>query len=192
MSQSDDGDAEWFDRLVEDHPARALTPDELVRFDREAKRRQAFPNLERVPGDLDDVAAELLDALPDVVDVEHLERLTRDEVLALGRLGTRSPSLALRSGSTSILAIGLLSTAVGRAASPTDPRDVMVGLALYVDAAHRLGMDSHALFDATARRLGSHPISGLLRTFGARQDVTLETFGWKLVEPTDGPDYLPA
>ena len=32
----------------------------------------------------------------------------------------------------------------------------------------------------------------LFRTFGARGDVTLEAFGWLLVQTGDGPDFEPA
>jgi hypothetical protein len=49
-----------------------------------------------------------------------------------------------------------------------------------------------ALFGTIAARLPDGPIPGLLRDFGARDDITPEAFGWQLVQTAEGPDFQPA
>ncbi len=169
-----------------------MRPDELERFFREAQRRSAVPLLDRISGSDDAAAVSLLARLPDVIDDEALRSLDADALEALARLGGRSPSLALRAGDVSMLSSGLLAKAISTAVGDFDPRDVMVGLALYVDAAERIGTSASSLFEAVASRLDGHRIADLYRRFGARSDVTLEAFGWHLVESPEGPDYVAA
>lgn len=190
MSGASESDAQWFDRLGDD-PHRALAPEELDRFFREAKRRSAVPNLARISGDRDQAAISLLGDLPEVIDGERLESLDEESLQALGRFGARSPSLALRSADPGLLRSGLLAAAITAAVTSRDDRDVMVGLATHVDAAQRLGVPVGPTFDAVALLLGSNHIADLLRTFGARRDVTLAAFKWEMVELPDGPDYVP-
>lgn len=71
-----------------------------------------------------------------------------------------------------------------------DPRDVLVGLAAYVDCARRLGIDPVELFDTTSARR-SPRMRELSTTFVRRDDVTLEAFGWRLEDRPDGPCYRP-
>lgn len=182
-------DAEWFDGLARD-PHRQLRPDELERFFREARRREAIPVLRRVSGADDAVSLSLLASLPDVIDARSLRSLDEDALGALARLGSRSPSLALRSGDATVLSSGLLAEAVSTAAKDFDARDAMVRLALYVDAAQRMGISAPRLFGATASRLDGHRVADLYRTFGARQDVTLASFGWAVVDSPEGPDCV--
>ena len=183
-------DAEWFDGLAQD-PHRLLHPDELERFFREAERREAVPVLRRISGVDDAAASSLLASLPEVIDPLSLRSLDEQAVGALARLGSRSPSLALRSGDASVLRSGLLAQAVSTAAKDFDDRDAMVGLAPFVDAAQRMGISASQLFEAVASRLDGHRVGDLYRTFGARKDVTLAAFGWDLVESPEGPDYVP-
>jgi hypothetical protein len=79
------------------------------------------------------------------------------------------------------------------AAEPTlelDYRDVLVGLAPYVDCAVRLGIDPVKLFDRAAASVGP-ALRETVRTFARRSDVTLEAFGWRLLQMSDGPCYRP-
>ena len=68
----------------------------------------------------------------------------------------------------------------------------MVGLALYLYVAEQLGQPPAELLGDIAARLPPGWVPDLLREFGARDDITLEAFGWLLVDTADGPDFLPA
>ena len=72
-----------------------------------------------------------------------------------------------------------------------DVRDVLVGLAPYVDCARRLGIEPIELFDRASGSVGG-AMRETMRTFARRTDVTLEAFGWHLVELPEGPCYRPA
>jgi len=95
-------------------------------------------------------------------------------------------TIALRRGSESMLYLGIVATGVN-APADEDPRDIMVGLAPFVDAARRLGVEPSQLFDRAAASGGRH--AELIRTFGRRNDVTLESFGWRVVEAAEGLTY---
>jgi hypothetical protein len=66
----------------------------------------------------------------------------------------------------------------------------MVGLALDYFVATQLGLVLAELFDDVASSLPDGGVTDLLRAFGARGDITLEAFGWFLVETADGPDFM--
>jgi hypothetical protein len=150
------------------------------------------PNLERIPG-YDDARAEVIVwRAHDGVTAELMNSLERRDVLALGRYGSRQPSIALRTGSPEILRAALLSTGIAEVRDGGDPRDVMIGLALHHVVAQQLGLSPSALFDDVAARLPDGPAADLFREFGARQDITLKAFGWQLVQTADGPDLAPA
>jgi len=125
-----------------------------------------------------------------VIDGVFLRTVDAATGFALGRYGARTPTIALRESNTELLQDGLLATALGALTTTgQDDRDVMVGLALHYVSAQRLGVVPAELFSAVAERLADPRIAGLLRTFGSRDDVTLEAFGWKLVTTLTGPDY---
>jgi hypothetical protein len=67
----------------------------------------------------------------------------------------------------------------------------MVGLAPHYVVAQRLGLVPSDLFSQVAARLPDGPVPDLLRSFGARHDVTLEAFGWQLIQTSEGPDFIP-
>lgn len=71
-----------------------------------------------------------------------------------------------------------------------DIRDVMVGWAVFVDCARRLGIDPVALFD-TASTGRSQTLRSAAAAFAGRSDVTLEAFGWQLDDRPEGPCYRP-
>lgn len=58
--------------------------------------------------------------------------------------------------------------------------------------AEQLGLVPAMVFDDVASSLPDGWVPELLREFGRRNDITLESFGWLLVETADGPDFLPA
>lgn len=79
------------------------------------------------------------------------------------------------------------------AAAPTlevDFRDVLVGLAPYYDCSQRLGLDPIQCFDSVAGSVGE-AMRETVRAFARRSDVTLEAFGWQLLQTPDGPCYRP-
>jgi hypothetical protein len=150
----------------------------------------AQPNLERIPGRDDAEALKALGRAGAVVDGLFVRTLDRKTRIALARFGARSPTLALREQSADLLSAGLLSAAVAAVALEEDPRDLMVGFVLHFDAAQRLGLEPAVVFDAVAARVASPAISSLLSDFGRRDDITLGSFGWRLVEADDGPGYV--
>jgi hypothetical protein len=70
-----------------------------------------------------------------------------------------------------------------------DWRDLLVALAPFHDCARRLGLDVAAEFDAAAAA-GPPSLAGRVRTFGRRDDVTLDAFGHALEQGPDGPRYV--
>jgi hypothetical protein len=86
----------------------------------------------------------------------------------------------------------LLATGIAQVRRESDPRDLMISLALHHVVAQQLGQSPSALFDSVAARLPDGPVAQLFREFGARNDVTLKAFGWQLVQTANGPDLAPA
>ena len=72
----------------------------------------------------------------------------------------------------------------------TDEREVMVILALYYYVTRQISLIPAELFDQIASCLPDGPLPALLRSFGTRDDITLEAFAWQLVETPDGPDFV--
>jgi hypothetical protein len=107
-----------------------------------------------------------------------------------GRAG--KPAIALRQKSARRLEDSLLASALAQLVRQPDPRDLLVGMAVHYIVAEQIGAVPSAVFDDIARRLPDGPLPDLSRQFGARQDVTLEAFGWQLVQTPQGPDFIPA
>ncbi|AVT39256.1 hypothetical protein [Plantactinospora sp. BB1] len=149
------------------------------------------PNLARIPGDRDAVAQAVLARAPRPVDPGFLASLDPSTALALGRYGVRLATIALRERSVALLRRSLLATGLGRCLRDDDDRDVMVGLALPWVVAQQLGASPATEFAAVADDLPDGHVAGLLRRFGARQDITLAAFGWEVVTTADGPDFSP-
>lgn len=148
------------------------------------------PNLERIPGG-DALAEQVLRDLPAVLDDATLARLGRSAVQALGRYSARQVVVALRTRSAGLLRDALTAAAVSEQLVMADPRDTMVGLAPHLHVARELGLDAPRLFADVAARLPAGDVATLLRTFGARTDVRLPGFGWRIVDTPDGPDLMP-
>jgi hypothetical protein len=72
-----------------------------------------------------------------------------------------------------------------------DSRDLMVALAPYHDCARALGLDVAATFGEAAAQ-GPERLRAVVAAFGRRHDVTLQAFGWVLIDGSDGPSYRPA
>jgi hypothetical protein len=150
-----------------------------------------LPNLDRISGQADDLARNILTGLPQQVDELAVAGLQETALLALGRYGVRAVTLALREHSLDRLRDALTASALAALGRNEDARDLMVGLALHHVAAQRLDHDSTMLFDEVAYRLPDGDMSRLLMTFGSRRDVTLDAFGWTEVLTPYGPDFLP-
>jgi hypothetical protein len=150
------------------------------------------PNLERIPADGAAEAKAILDLARDGVTADLLGCMIHCDAKALGRYGARNTTIALRRGSAALLREALLATAIAQAIQAGDDRDVMVGLATDYFVAQQLGLVPAELFDGVASSLPDGWVPDLLREFGARTDITLEAFGWLLVETADGPDFMPA
>jgi hypothetical protein len=150
----------------------------------------AEPNLERISAAADGRAEAILLRAQSTITQHFLDTLDQRDLLALGRYGARQPTIALRAGSARRLHAALLATAICQLGRPSDPRDLMVGLAVHHVVAQKIGVVPSAMFEDIAARLPDGPIPNLLRDFGARQDITLEAFGWQLVQTPLGSDFV--
>jgi hypothetical protein len=150
------------------------------------------PNLVRIPADGDADARVILGVIRGGVTADILGCMTGSDARILGRYGARNVTVALRRRSAALLREALLATAIAQVVHADDDRDVMVGLAMDYFVAEQLGVVPADLFDDVASCLPGGGVPDLLREFGARTDITLEAFGWLLVETADGPDFLPA
>lgn len=149
------------------------------------------PNLRRIPDDGDAAAKAILNQLPEHIDSRLIESLDASNGLALARFGIRSATLAMRWASEERLRDGLLASALDACRGEDDPRELMVAWALHFFVAEHLRLEPRALFQETADRLPAGEISRLLREFGARDDVTLDAFAWRLIYQDAGPDFIP-
>ncbi len=97
-------------------------------------------------------------------------------------------TLALRAGSVADLRGSLVADLRHHAGD--DPRDTMLDLTPYYDAARRLGASPIDVFDeAAAADDVPDDVAALARTFGRRTDLTIAAMGWRLEETPDGPAY---
>jgi hypothetical protein len=150
------------------------------------------PNLARIPAGGDAQAEATIQRAQGAVTRRLLDSLDDSDFLSLGRYGARQPTVALRQGSATCLHEALLATAICQLGHESDPRDLMIGVALHHVVAQQIGQVPSALFHDVASRLPAGPIPDLLRDFGARQDITPEAFGWKQIQTAEGPDFVPA
>jgi hypothetical protein len=65
----------------------------------------------------------------------------------------------------------------------------MVSLARHHYVARQLGLDPAEVFITAVSGLPDENVRNLYRTFGARNNVTLTSFGWKVIQTDDGPDF---
>jgi hypothetical protein len=70
-----------------------------------------------------------------------------------------------------------------------DPRDLMLTLAPYHHLARWLGEDPGELFDIVAAGAPA-TLRDAVRTFGRRDDIEPEKFGFAVVETAEGPEYI--
>jgi hypothetical protein len=113
--------------------------------------------------------------------------LTTRQRDVIGRYGRRAATLALRERSAARLRSGLLAEVLTGIIA-LDPRDFMIGAALYHHGATSLGVDPAAVFDAVAA-VADPSDAAVVRDFGRRGDVTLAAFGWREVATGNGPDF---
>ena len=150
------------------------------------------PNLARIPAAGDARAEAITLRARTAISQSLLDSLDDTDAVALGRHGARQPAIALRQKSHPRLEDALLASALAQLVRPADPRDLMDGMAVHYIVAEQIGAVPSDVFDDVARRQPDGPLPDLLRQFGARQDITLEAFGWQLVQTPEGPDFIPA
>jgi hypothetical protein len=167
-------------------PGRLASP-----YDDDDNERVA-PNLQRIPAEGDAAAEEIIALARDGVTADLLGCLVRRDATALVRYGARRVTWALRAHSAALLHDAILAEAVADVIYHGDPRDVMVRLACHYYVAQQLGLVPAEVFDTAVSGLPDNGVRDLFRTIGAREDVTLEAFGWLLVQTDDGPDFEPA
>jgi hypothetical protein len=142
------------------------------------------------PGRLDEEIAQLLLSRSEGAPEEwgtFADSLTEQQRMVLGRYALRAPMLALRTKSPRHLSAGLLAHSLLRR-RVTDWRDDLVFFAPYTHVARLLGVDVVAIFDEAATH-AVPDLSGIMRTFGRRTDVSLAAFGWRQVDTPDGPTF---
>jgi hypothetical protein len=143
-----------------------------------------------IPADGDADAEAVLELARNGVTAGLLDCLNDKDLLLLARYGFRHAVIALRRGSPALLRDALLAYAICQVGRARDDRDVMVGLAVFYFVAQQVGLVPSDLLGDVASRLPDGWVPGLLRQFGARQDITLEAFLWQLVQTPDGPDFV--
>lgn len=151
------------------------------------------PRLQRIPsGDAvaeETAATEILVLARAWATADLLGCLVRRDATALARYGVRQTTRALRTRSAATLHDAILALAISDIIHEDDWRDTLVGLAPCYYVAQQLGQDPAQVFDAAVSGLPDDRVCGLFHGFGAREDVTLEAFGWQLVQTDDGPDF---
>jgi hypothetical protein len=147
------------------------------------------PNLERTSAEEDAAAEEIMTLARGGVTADLLGCLVRRDAIALARYGARRVTSALRAHSAALLRDAILAGALADVIYHGDPRDIMVSLARHHYVAQQLGLVPAEVFGAAVSGLPDNPVRDLFRMFGAREDVTLEAFGWLLVQTDDGPDF---
>jgi len=151
----------------------------------------AIQVLGRKPHRPEDVSARsTLDRAPAQIGTAFTSTLDRSEATRLGDYGLRMVVLAMRDRTLDRLQHGLLAMALGAAIHTADDRDLMIGLALPHAAANQLGVGPAQVFETTAARFEKGWLPDLLRTFGARTDVTLAAFRWRQITTKDGLDVI--
>ena len=105
----------------------------------------------------------------------------------IGSPGREHPATALlRAGSVADLTAALRADLLNH--HTTDPRDLMLHMPPYWDAAQRLGASTAEVFEAAADGLPER-VADIARTFGRRPGLTLAAMGWRVEETPDGPAY---
>jgi hypothetical protein len=112
-------------------------------------------------------------------------KLGPNEIGVLGIYSRRVAQRAIGDVSESDIRAGLNAVILARWDRKVDPRDVMVGLAPLHVAASRVAGSATRIFDSAAEQAPAS-LADVLRVFGRRNDVTLETFGWKEVDTPNG------
>jgi hypothetical protein len=98
-------------------------------------------------------------------------------------------SEALRTRSSQLLHETLVaSLRTGERAWLADSRDLMVQLAPFYDCARRLGVDASDVF-RTAAAAGPRSLRDVVTAFGERDDVTVDAFGYAIIDLPEGPSY---
>jgi hypothetical protein len=142
------------------------------------------------PGSTDEQLAASLADLAGSSEADRanvLASLTESRRRALGRYALRASVVALRTRDTRHLQTGLLARALLRQ-RVADWRDDLVAFAPSYVAAQMLNVPPAILFDGAAVYAVAE-LADVMRRFGQRRDVTLEAFGWRLVETQDGPTF---
>ncbi|NGM13320.1 hypothetical protein [Verrucosispora sioxanthis] len=149
------------------------------------------PNLERIPGQQDRLAEQILARAPRRIEQNFVRSLEPTTALALGRYGARLATLALRQNSVDLLRRSVLATGLAGCLASDDDRDIMVALAVPWIVAQQLGASPAEVFATVSATLPEGPAARLVQAFGACTNITLEAFGWELVTTADGPDFRP-
>ena len=101
----------------------------------------------------------------------------------------REASAALRDRSLERLQRGFgLYVQAEASARGWDPRDTMINLTPFIDCARQLGFDPIVVLGPIAST-GPAWFQETFAAFVRRPDVTLEAFGWSMVDTPGGPRY---
>jgi hypothetical protein len=116
------------------------------------------------------------------------ERITPRAASTLSAYAERMASHAVRRGDAAVLRRALLAAAIGW--YHEDPRESMLILPLFYDAASRLGIEPEPLFEDAAVAAGLPP-DGALASFPQRrpEDCTLACMGYRTGADDDGFRY---
>jgi hypothetical protein len=148
------------------------------------------PNLWRLPGDLDAMAADVVWRAPDLVTPQFIDSLTDQECRACGNYSHRTVTIALRTRSVPLLRDALLARAITELRFSDDWRCTLHELAPYHYVAEQLDIGAPALFAEIADRIADEEMSELFRGFGLRTGDVLRSFNWRTTPDPDGTDFL--
>ena len=100
------------------------------------------------------------------------------------------PTRIARSGNPGALTAALLDLLLAHEPEYLEnPRELMLTLAPYHHCARRLGEEPAELFDLVAAGAPA-TLRDAVRTFGRRDDIEPESFGFAIVETAEGPEYI--
>jgi hypothetical protein len=115
---------------------------------------------------------------------KYMAALSPTERALFGIFGHRAATLSVRSKDREWLHLGLIGNGIGNFVIPEN-RDVTKSLAVFHHCARQLDLDPKTLFDDAAQ-FASEPMASLMRDFGARSDIALQSFGWREMRTPEG------
>jgi len=143
-----------------------------------------------LPSPVDAQLADIVSAFtgwPRASRERFMDALTGPERALFGVFGHRAATLSVRSQVPEQLRLGLIAAAIANYAIP-EKRDVDVGLSVFYHCAQKLGVAPRVVFDEAAE-FAAADMAERMKSFGRREDVTLQRYGWREIRTPEGVRY---